>query len=163
MLILFPIFAQSIDCGYTLEPPRLADAVLMSTLCFGAKIRKIGIPLHTTASLYIKVGFKGVYITRKCYPDVYAPTHTFCCSFAIRWHKRLHKSNEQKNEALIISTRKHAKYLPLKKLVKNALIQCVLLRSMILWSTMNQTTFEPPHGKTNNLHSRKQRRRSASQ
>ena len=45
---IFLIFAQNMDCGYTLEPPRrLAEAVLMSThnLCFGAKIRKIDIPL----------------------------------------------------------------------------------------------------------------------
>ena len=34
------IFAQNIDCGYTLEPPRRA------------KIRKIGIPLHTPVLLY---------------------------------------------------------------------------------------------------------------
>ena len=41
---IFLIFAQYIDCGYTLEP-----AVLTSThnLCFGAKIRKIGTPLQT--------------------------------------------------------------------------------------------------------------------
>ena len=39
---IFLIFAQNIDCGYTLE----AEAVLTSThnLCFGAKIRKIGLP-----------------------------------------------------------------------------------------------------------------------
>ena len=39
------------------------EAVLTSThnLCFGAKIRKIGIPLHTPVC-YIKVGYKGVYI-----------------------------------------------------------------------------------------------------
>ena len=47
----FFIFAQNIDCGYTLEPPRRggAEAVLTSThnLCFRAKIRKISIPLHT--------------------------------------------------------------------------------------------------------------------
>ena len=45
---IFLIFAQNIDCGYTLEPP------LTSThnLCFGAKIRKIGIPLHTPVLLY---------------------------------------------------------------------------------------------------------------
>ena len=45
---IFLIFAQNIDCGYTLE------AVLTSThnLCFGAKIRKIGIPLHTPVMLY---------------------------------------------------------------------------------------------------------------
>ena len=39
----------------------------MSThnLCFEAKIRKIGIPQFC----YIKVGFKGVYISRTCFPD----------------------------------------------------------------------------------------------
>ena len=43
---IFLIFAQNIDCGYTL--------VLTSThnLCFGAKIRKIGIPLQTPVLLY---------------------------------------------------------------------------------------------------------------
>ena len=59
----FLIFAQNIDCGYTLEPPwrggsneypqfifwskdkkNIAEEVLANThnLCFGAKIRKIG-------------------------------------------------------------------------------------------------------------------------
>ena len=39
----------------------------MSThnLCFEAKIRKIGIPLHTPVLLYKS----GVYITRTCFPD----------------------------------------------------------------------------------------------
>ena len=36
----FLIIAQNIDCGYTLEPP------------FGAKIRKIAIPLQTPVLLY---------------------------------------------------------------------------------------------------------------
>ena len=42
----------------------------MSThnLCFGAKIRKIGLPLHTPVLLY-KNGVQGVYITRICFPD----------------------------------------------------------------------------------------------
>ena len=46
---IFLIFAQNIDCGYT-----LTEAVLTSThnLCFGAKIRKIGIPLQTPVFLY---------------------------------------------------------------------------------------------------------------
>ena len=37
--------AQNIDCGYTLN--RLRDVVLMGAhnLCFGAKTRKIGLPL----------------------------------------------------------------------------------------------------------------------
>ena len=47
-----------------------AEAVLTSThkLCFGAKIRKIGTPLHTPVCR-IKVGFKGVYIIRTCFHD----------------------------------------------------------------------------------------------
>ena len=38
ILIFFLLFAQNIDCGYSLEPP-LAKAVLTSihNLCFGAK------------------------------------------------------------------------------------------------------------------------------
>ena len=41
------IFAQNIDCGYPLEPPRST-----LNLSFGVKIRKIGIPLHTQVLLY---------------------------------------------------------------------------------------------------------------
>ena len=50
--------------------PDFAEAVLTSThnLCFGAKIRKIGIPLHTPVLLY-KSGIQGVHITRTCFPD----------------------------------------------------------------------------------------------
>ena len=60
--VLSKIFAQNIDCGYTL---------LTGTynLCFGAKIRKIGIPC-IPQFCYIKVGYKWVYITRKFYPDI---------------------------------------------------------------------------------------------
>ena len=71
---IFDIFAQNIDCGYTLEPPlphvRTSEAVLTSThnLCFGAKIRKIDIPC-IPQFFYIKVGFKGVFIARTCFPD----------------------------------------------------------------------------------------------
>ena len=52
MLILFFIFAQNIVWVH-------GEAVQTSThnLCFGAKIRKIGIPLLK------KVGYKGVYNT----------------------------------------------------------------------------------------------------
>ena len=43
---------------------KFGDAVLTCThnLCFGAKIRKIGIPLHTPVLLYKS--------TRTCFPDV---------------------------------------------------------------------------------------------
>ena len=55
ILDIFLIFAQNIDCGYKLEPPRRGgSAVLTSThnLCFRAKIRKIGRPLRTPVLLY---------------------------------------------------------------------------------------------------------------
>ena len=60
-MIFFLFLPQNIDCD---------EAVLTSThnLCFGAKIRKIGIPLHTQF-FYIKVGFKGVLIARRCFLD----------------------------------------------------------------------------------------------
>ena len=44
----------------------------MSThnLCFGAKIRKnIYTPAYPSFAIY-KMGYKGVYIARTCYPDV---------------------------------------------------------------------------------------------
>ena len=57
----FSSSSQNIDCGYTLEPPRRGEAVVITkteavlttthNLCFGAKIRKIGIPLHTPVLL----------------------------------------------------------------------------------------------------------------
>ena len=48
----FLIFAQNIDCVY------MAVITSAHNLCFGAKIRKIGIPLHTPISLY-KSGVQG--------------------------------------------------------------------------------------------------------
>ena len=47
-----------------------SEAVLTSNhnLCFGAKIRKLVYPCKPQF-YYIKVGCKGVFITRTCYPD----------------------------------------------------------------------------------------------
>ena len=51
---------------------RLSEAVLTSThnLCFGAKIRKKVYPCKPQF-YYIKVGCKGVFITRTCFHDAY--------------------------------------------------------------------------------------------
>ena len=38
--VIFNIFAQNIDCGYTLEPPRQAVLTSTNNLCFGAKNQK---------------------------------------------------------------------------------------------------------------------------
>ena len=65
---IFLIFAQNIDCGYTLEP-----AVLTSThnQCFGAKIRKNVYPFKPQFYC-IKVACKGVFVTRTCLHDEYS-------------------------------------------------------------------------------------------
>ena len=68
MFDIFLIFAQNIDCGYTLEPPRQAVLTRTHILCFGAKIRKIGIPCISQFCC-IKVFFKGVFMARTCFHD----------------------------------------------------------------------------------------------
>ena len=64
---VFLIFAQNMDCGYTLD---LSEAVLTSThnLCFGAKIRKKLYPCKPEF-YYKTVGCKGVFVTRTCFLD----------------------------------------------------------------------------------------------
>ena len=49
---IYLIFAQNIDRGHTLEPPRRGGSNEYPHLCFGAKLRKIVIPLHTPVLLY---------------------------------------------------------------------------------------------------------------
>ena len=62
--IFFFFFVQNIDCVYT---------VLTSThnLCFGTKIRKNRHILANPSFYCIKVGFKGVYFSWTCFPDVF--------------------------------------------------------------------------------------------
>ena len=71
-MFTFLIFAQNIECGFTLEPPPRGEAVLTNThdLCFGAKNKKIRyIPVYPSFAIR-KVGFKCVNITLKCFRDV---------------------------------------------------------------------------------------------
>ena len=72
---IFLIFAQNIDCGYTLEPPRRGGSNEYPQIMFGAKIRKIGIHLHAPV--------------RTCFPDVLGEavltsTHKLCFGAKIR-------------------------------------------------------------------------------
>ena len=62
MFDIFLIFAQNIDCGYTLEPPRRGGSNEYPQSMFGAKIRKIGIPLQPPVFFYVKVGLRGYTI-----------------------------------------------------------------------------------------------------
>ena len=61
---IFLTFAQNIDC---------VDAVLTSThdLCFKANIRKKSVYPCKPQFYNIKIGCKGVYITRTCLHDAY--------------------------------------------------------------------------------------------
>ena len=63
---IFFIFAQNIDCGYTLEPPCRGGSNEYPQSMFLLKIRQIGIHL---LFFYIKVGFSGVYFSWICFPD----------------------------------------------------------------------------------------------
>ena len=58
-IYIFLVFAQNIDCWYTLDP--LVEAVLTSAhnLCFGSKIRKIGIPHLNPRFSVQKLGLRG--------------------------------------------------------------------------------------------------------
>ena len=49
---IFLIFAQNIDSGYTLEPPRRGGYNEYPQSMFWSKKEKIGIPLHTPVLLY---------------------------------------------------------------------------------------------------------------
>ena len=62
---IFLIFAKNIDCGYTLEPGK---AVLTS---FWIKNKKKNTHTYPCKPqfYYIKVWYKGVYISRTCIPD----------------------------------------------------------------------------------------------
>ena len=60
----FLIFAQSIHCGYSLEPPRQGGSNEYPQSMFWSKSKKC-IPQFC----YIIVGFKEVYISWTCFPD----------------------------------------------------------------------------------------------
>ena len=51
--MFFLFLLQNIDCGYSLEPPRRGGSNVYPQSMFGAKVRKIGIPLHTPVLLYV--------------------------------------------------------------------------------------------------------------
>ena len=67
MFDMFLIFAQNIYCGYTLEPPRRGGSNEYPQSMFWSENKK---NRYTPAyPNFIKVGFKGVFIARACFPD----------------------------------------------------------------------------------------------
>ena len=66
---IFNIFAQNIDCGYTLEPPRRGGSNEYPQSMFRSKNKnKLEYPC-IPQFCYIKVVYTGVYIARTCFPD----------------------------------------------------------------------------------------------
>ena len=68
---IFLIFTQNIDCGYTLEPPQRGGSNEYPQSTFWSKNKKKYVYPSKPHFFYIKVGCKGVFITRTCYPDVF--------------------------------------------------------------------------------------------
>ena len=65
---IFLIFAQNIDCGHTLEPPRRGGSNEYPQSMFWSKNKKNRYTPTYPSFLYTS-GVKGVYITRTCFPD----------------------------------------------------------------------------------------------
>ena len=67
-LIFLIFFSRNIHCGYTLEPPRRGGSTECPQCMFWIKNKN---NRYTPANLsfpgYIKVGYKGVNITRTCF------------------------------------------------------------------------------------------------
>ena len=62
ILIFFHIFAQNIDCGYSLEPPRRGGSNEYPQSMFMRRNKKNNVYPYKPQFYYIKVGFKGVKI-----------------------------------------------------------------------------------------------------
>ena len=59
---IFPISAQNIDCGYSLEPPRRGGSNEYPQSMFLSKNKKNNVYPCKPQFYYIKVGFKGIKI-----------------------------------------------------------------------------------------------------
>ena len=66
---IFPISAQNIDCGYSLEPPGRGGSNGYPQSMFLNINRKNNIYPYKLQFYYIKVGFKGVKIIQVCFRD----------------------------------------------------------------------------------------------
>ena len=61
--------AQNIDCGCTLELPQRGGSNEYPQFMFWNKNKKKKLYPCIPQFYYIKVGFKGAYISRTCFPD----------------------------------------------------------------------------------------------
>ena len=66
---MFHISAQNIDCGYSLEPPRLGGSSEYPLSMFLSRTKKNNVYSCKLQFCYIKVGFNGVKIIQACFHD----------------------------------------------------------------------------------------------
>ena len=64
-MIFFLLFAQNIDCGYSLEPHRRGGSNEYPQSMFWSKNKK-----NRFTPAYPVLVYKGVFISRTCFPDV---------------------------------------------------------------------------------------------
>ena len=67
---IFHIFAQNIDYGYSLEPPRRGGSNEYPQSMFLSRNKKNNVYPCKLQFYYIKVGFKGVKIIKACFHDI---------------------------------------------------------------------------------------------
>ena len=75
MFDIFLIFAQNIDCGYMLEPPRRGGSNEYPQSMFWSKNKKNRYTPAYPSFATSKWGSRGIYITRTCFPDVQMLPH----------------------------------------------------------------------------------------
>ena len=66
---IFLIFAQNIDCGYSLEPPRRGGSNEYPQSMFWSKNKKNRYTPANPSFTIQKWGLRGVFIARACFPD----------------------------------------------------------------------------------------------
>ena len=66
---IFLIFAQNIDCWYTIEPPQRGGSNKYPQSMFCSENKKKYVYLCKPQFYYIKVGCKGIFISRTCFHD----------------------------------------------------------------------------------------------
>ena len=113
-LNVFLIFAQNIDCGYTLEPPQRGGSNEYPQSMFWSKNKKKYEYPSKPHFFYIKVGCKGVYITQTCFHDVHCRGNTLrvsyqlCICHTLGTVFELHQSSENKQRYFRIIKKQNA-------------------------------------------------------
>ena len=96
---IFNIFSQSNNCGCTLEPPCQGGSNEYPQSMFWMKNKKNWYT-HVNVvnpSLTLKSGIYGVYVSRTCFPDVYAKTGArFNCLSFLRTKTQSHHISKPK-------------------------------------------------------------------